>query len=75
MRYQILSPDGFTIEQEPYYKSIKSAKASFEAWKQRYERQGYYSSVRYGRIDLLDLQDYCQFIKVEPIKKTKNHGI
>jgi len=71
MKYQILSPDGFTIEHEPYYTSIKKAKESFEAWKERYQRQGYYSSVNYGRIDLLDLEDYCQFIKVEPIKKTK----
>ena len=35
---------------------------AFEKWKENYSRQGYYSSVRYGRIDLSDLADYCQFI-------------
>ena len=62
-KYQILSPDGITIEREvPYYTSKNKAMNAFEKWKENYSRQGYYSSVRYGRIDLSDLADYCQFI-------------
>jgi hypothetical protein len=37
---------------------------AFDKWKKNYERQGYYSSSKYGRIDLLDLEDYCQFINI-----------
>jgi hypothetical protein len=58
-KYQVLSPDGFTIDREkPYYVSKKKALEAFENWKKRYEGQGYYSSNR-GRIPLDDLQDYC----------------
>jgi hypothetical protein len=64
-KYQILSPDGFTIEREPhFYTSKKKAMEAFDKWKKNYERQGYYSSSKYGRIDLLDLEDYCQFINI-----------
>jgi hypothetical protein len=62
-KYQVLSPDGFTIEREPhFYTSKRKAMEAFDKWKKNYERQGYYSSSKYGRIDLLDLEDYCQFI-------------
>ena len=59
-KYQVLSPDGFTIEFDKFsYPSRKKAIEAFEKWKKRYEQQGYYSSTNYGRIDLQDLQDYC----------------
>lgn len=61
-KYTVLSPDGFTIEREPtYYRSRKKSIEAFNDWKKRYEVQGYYSSSIHGRIDLLDLEDYCQF--------------
>lgn len=61
-KYQVLSPDGFTIEFDKwYYRSMKKAKEAFENWKQRFEQQGYYSSSRYGRIPLNELENYCQF--------------
>ena len=64
-KYQILSPDGFTIESEPhFYTSKRKAMEAFDKWKKNYERQGYYSSSKYGRIDLSDLEDYCQFINI-----------
>ena len=64
-KYQILSPDGFTIEREPsHYTSKKKAMESFLKWKENYKRQGYYSSTKYGRIHLSDLGEYCQFIKL-----------
>jgi hypothetical protein len=64
-KYQILSPDGFTIEREPYfYTSKKKALETFDKWKKNYERQGYYSSSKYGRITLSELEDYCQFTNI-----------
>ena len=63
-KYQVLSPDGFTIEREPsYYTSKKKAMEAFLKFKENYQRQGYYSSSKYGRIHLSDLGDYCQLIK------------
>ena len=62
-KYQVLSPDGFTIEFENfYYRSKKKAMEAFNKWIERYNVQGYYSSAKYGRIHLSDLIDYCQFI-------------
>jgi hypothetical protein len=62
-KYQILSPDGFTIDFNiTYYKSIKQAKEALKNWLQRYKVQGYYSSSKYGKIDLLNIEDYCQLI-------------
>jgi hypothetical protein len=65
-RYDILSPDGFSIrigDAEPF-KTKKEGLQYFEQWKKRYERQGYYSSVPYGRIPLEDLAEYCKWIEV-----------
>ena len=63
-KYQVISPDGFRIDFEtPYYPTLKKAKEAFEKWKEKYERQGYYSSSQYGRIDLDELKDYCEFNK------------
>lgn len=62
-KYIVLSPDGFTIEREvASYTSKKKAMEAFTKWKENYSRQGYYSSVKYGRINLSDLVDYCQFV-------------
>ena len=62
--YEILSPDGFTIEFGKSYSSMEEARQSFEQWKKRYEGQGYYSSVKYGRIPLSDLEHYCTLIEL-----------
>ena len=64
-KYQVLSPDGITIEFENfYYRSMKKAKEAFIKWKGRYIPQGYYSSSRYGRINLVDLEGYCKFLTI-----------
>jgi len=61
-KYEVLSPDGFTIEfDRPYYLSKKKAFEAFDKWKKRYEQQGYYSSNNYGRIPLDQLENYCTF--------------
>jgi len=64
-KYQVLSPDGITIEREKgSYPSMKKALEAFNQWKSRYEVQGYYSSNNFGRISLGSLQQYCQFKKI-----------
>jgi len=63
-KYQVISPDGFRIDfSKSTYPSLKAAKEAFKNWKKGYERQGYYSSSKHGRIDLNDLEDYCEFNK------------
>ncbi|MBI3518893.1 MAG: hypothetical protein HY062_06000 [Bacteroidetes bacterium] len=64
-RYDILSPDGFSIRigVEPF-KTREEGVKYFEKWKKRFEKQGYYSSNT-GRIELEDLEDYCEFVDVE----------
>lgn len=64
-RYDVISPDGFSIRiHVPLFKSIKERDDYFKMWKKRFEHQGYYSSVPYGRIPLEDLADYCQWIEI-----------
>jgi hypothetical protein len=63
LKYQVISPDGFTIEFDKiFYPSMKKAKEAFEMWKQRYVIQGYYSSPRHGRIPLDELENHCRFV-------------
>jgi hypothetical protein len=62
-RFDVISPDGFSIHFSDTYKSVEAAKEAFENWKKRYEVQGYYSSVR-GRIPLDELEHYCRIVEV-----------
>lgn len=64
MKLDILSPDGFSIHPTDTYPSKKKALEAFEVWKKRFEIQGYYSSVRFGRISLDELHEYCRFVKL-----------
>lgn len=64
-RYDILSPDGIAIDFSDTYTNEEVLPA-FNKWRKRFEIQGYYSSSRYGRIHLDDLEDYCQVVEVEP---------
>jgi hypothetical protein len=61
--YAIYSPDGFTITIDNF-NTKKEAKEQFNIWLQRYERQGYYSSARYGRIPLDEVESYCELVKL-----------
>ena len=59
--YEVLSPDGITIELDtPYYTSKEKALEAFSEWKERYRKQGYYSSNN-RRISLDELEKYCTF--------------
>ncbi len=61
-KYRILSPDGFDIRMDKFSYSEKEIEKELEGFAKRYEMQGYYSSVKYGRIHLLDIADYCSVV-------------
>jgi hypothetical protein len=64
VRYDVISPDGFSIHREGTFPSVAAAKKALALWAKRYESQGYYSSVR-GRIALKDLPSYCRIVEVK----------
>jgi hypothetical protein len=63
-RYDVISPDGFSINREGTYPSVAAAKKGLAEWVKRFERQGYYASVR-GRIALKDLPAYSRIVEVK----------
>jgi len=68
-KYQVLSPDGFSIQYEPYYyNSLKQAKLALNKWIKSFKFQGYYSQTCYNgyvrRISLNELQDYCEIREI-----------
>jgi hypothetical protein len=66
-QFDVLSPDGFSIHFSDTYHTIEQAQEALQEWAKRYEFQGYYSSVNYGRIHIIDLPDYCNIIEVETV--------
>jgi hypothetical protein len=65
MKIEILSPDGFSIDML-IHKSMKQANIALNNFVQRFERQGYYSTVRNGQrlmIPINEIKDYCTIIK------------
>jgi hypothetical protein len=68
VKYDVLSPDGFSIHPSDTYTSKKKAREAAEDWVKRYKAQGYYSSVRFGRIHLDDLLDYCTLVNLNKSK-------
>ena len=62
--YDVLSPDGFSIARDKYYKSKKEAKTALNKFVKRFKEQGHYSSVSKGRIHESKLESYCKIIKV-----------
>jgi len=63
-KYDVVSPDGFSISYDKIYKTFDEAYDAFNEWKKRYEKQGYYSS-NYGRIPLDELESHCTIIKLK----------
>lgn len=57
-KFEILSPDGFSIIYGQTFTSMKTAEKIVKKWIEGYERQGYYSSVKFGRIPLNELPEY-----------------
>lgn len=63
-QFDVYSPDGFAISREETYPSLEVAKQKLQEWVKRYEFQGYYSSVKNGRIPLDKLELYCTIVEV-----------
>jgi hypothetical protein len=62
VRYDVISPDGFSIHFANTYKTEEDAKLALNEWAKRFETQGYYSSNN-GRIDLNELEQNCRIVK------------
>ena len=62
--FDVYSPDGFAIDREETYPSREVAEQKLKEWVKRYEFQGYYSSVKYGRIPLDEIENYCRIVEV-----------
>jgi hypothetical protein len=63
-KFDVISPDGFSIHFSDTYKTREEAITAFCEWKKRYETQGYYSSTKFGKIPLDELENYCQIVKI-----------
>lgn len=62
-KFDVISPDGFSIHHEDTYNTKAEAAYAFKQWLKRYEIQGYYSSTNYGRIPLNEVIHYCKIIQ------------
>jgi hypothetical protein len=63
-KYDVLSPDGFSIIYSKTYTSKKKAFETAKEWAKGFERQGYYSSPKYGKIPLKEIVEYCSLVEV-----------
>ncbi len=63
--FDIISPDGFSIYRDNFFNSKEEAEIAFLKWVENYKAQGYYSSVKYGKILLCDLEYYCKLVELK----------
>jgi hypothetical protein len=61
--YDMLSPDGFSINLEKVYSSPAEAVEEYDKWVKRFEKQGYYSHET-ERIPLAELHMHMQIVQV-----------
>ena len=66
-KFDVISPDGFSIERDKTYTSKKQAQDALNRWMRRYESQGHYSSNN-GRIPLNELESKCI---IKPINESQ----
>lgn len=63
-KYDVLSPDGFSISREEVYDSPKDARKGLLEWIDGFKIQGYYSSMG-KRIPLTELEEYCTITPIQ----------
>jgi hypothetical protein len=68
MKIQVISPDGFPIDSK-IYPNFAAALIGYWSWEKNYKIQGYYSSRDFGKIKLVDLIDFCQFVEIDTTAK------
>jgi hypothetical protein len=66
MRYDVLSPDGFSIRPEDTYPTRAAAESALRDWVKRFEFQGFYSTARRERIPLDELPGRCRIVEAAP---------
>ena len=64
-KYDVLSPDGFSISFDELWDTPEEAQKAAEKWVKRYEQQGYYSTSNRDRIPLDQLVECCRVVPVE----------
>ncbi len=69
-KFDVISPDGFSIERDKTYTTEQKAKDALTRWMRRYESQGYYSSNQ-GRIPLADLASHCEIKLLKPTHESE----
>lgn len=69
IRYDVISPDGFSIHHSDTFATKEDAMTAFHDWKKRFEMQGYYSSNK-GRISLSELENHCEIVEVDAFIET-----
>lgn len=62
-KYDLLTPDGFSINPSKTYTTPKQILMAFNDWKKQFEKQGYYSHEG-EKIPLVDLENYCNVIQI-----------
>lgn len=63
-KYDILSPDGFSISRSETWNTPEEAWKAAAEWLKGYERQGYYSTIRNGQRYQLPLNEVLQCCKL-----------
>lgn len=64
MAFDVLSPDGISIEGSEYV-SRAAAESSLKQWVKRFEWQGFYSTSRWERIPLAEIAGRCRIVEIE----------
>ena len=67
-KYDLLSPDGFSIDREETYPTMKAARTAFKEWKKQFEHQGYYGTVQNGQRIQIPLNELDQHMVLKLIK-------
>ncbi|HVD99546.1 MAG TPA: hypothetical protein VNB90_15160 [Cytophagaceae bacterium] len=71
IRYNVLSPDGFSLYRDREFIKEKNAIIAAKKWVKRYKSQGYYSTIKNGarvQIPLNEILDYCQVMEYTMLK-------
>lgn len=64
-KYDVLSPDNFSISFDEIWDSPEEAQKAAEKWVERYRQQGYYSTANRERIPLDELITWCKIVPIE----------
>jgi hypothetical protein len=64
-KYDVLSPDGYSISFSELWDTPEEAQKALNEWVKGYERQGYYSTTNRERIPLDELTTWCRIVPIE----------